>query len=231
MSFEQNTNYNMIRGAPLYEGIVTEYNSNHILSEQDKIIIDLANDIIYNKYIVYKKSHDFDQELWECLKYIHESPNKKKICNEWTYGIEFSVIDSRHCNNMSFYDINKGWTWEKSFYTDFICQLYMIVVPHRDINTMYLDLLHKINIKLRVTMNASMNGTPEYWISVLGNDLQSILNMEPIQRNECLSLWEYNDNFLFALKENDNKKHYFSDDMNVPWIYSFVTTFIMSIYH
>jgi len=222
------TNENTYNNAFVNEAIHLDY---YILSEEDKSILDTINNIILMKYLHNNKSTDFDPDLWECMKYIHMSPNKQEICKNWIYGLEFMAIDERHCNGNSFYDLSRGWSWEQSFCTDFLLQIYLIAVPHRDINDKLLILLHTINLTLRITMGSSMGGSPIYWESNLGECFQEILDLDLQERTIFLDLWKYKKEFNGAISDNANGKEYFKDEPEAPFMLSFVTSFIMNLYH
>ena len=58
--------------------------------------------------------------------------------------------------------------------------------------------------------------------------------MSITEQNQLLSIWnqEYADSFKFALRENQNgKKQYFSNEPNINWLCSFITSFMMYEFH
>jgi hypothetical protein len=206
-----------------------ENNNKYVLSDNDNIVLEKINCVISSKY--NQNNTDFDSELYECILYIHMSPNKEDICKNWIYGVEFLLIDSRHCNGSMFYQRSKGWVWKNSFCTDFLQQVFLITCLDRNINTEYLDILYRVNKKIRIDLNACMEGSYQEWDSILGDDFQKILDLEESKRDELLNLWKYKKDFMYAIMWNSGCKEYFTDKPNIKWITSFVTSFMMAVYH
>ena len=80
-------------------------------------------------------------------------------------------------------------------------------------------------------MGSSMDGSPIYWESNLGECFQEILDLDLQERTIFLDLWKYKKEFNGAISDNANGKEYFKDEPEAPFMLSFVTSFIMNLYH
>ena len=91
-----------------------------------------------------------------------------------------------------------------------------------------------INKILRIDYLCGMYGNSDKWEKDLGSYFQKIIDMPSKQQNELFSIWkhEYVSAFKFAIKDHKNgKKEYFSNNPNASWMCSFITDFMMYLYH
>ena len=190
--------------------------------------IDYYIDKMYN----VKEIH-FDSEILPYIVQLHNNPNKDEICKTWDYGEEFLLISERHKDLVAFYII---WcNWGKSFICDLEIQIKCIS-KHRSeiINKKLLEYLMPINKILRIDYLCGMYGNSDKWEKDLGSYFQKIIDMPSEEQNELFSIWkhEYVSAFKFAIKNHENgKKEYYSNNPNASWMCSFITDFMMYLYH
>jgi hypothetical protein len=215
----------------LSEEIIT-YISEFFISTTD--YIDYYIEKIYKiRFKNSKLENNFDSEILPYVLQLHNNPNKKEICKNWDYGEEFLLISERHEDGKAFYS---SWNnWEKSFLSDFELQIKCISKPRKQIdNKKLLEYLMPINKILRINYARGMNGNPDKWEKEFGPYFQNIIDMNISEQNELFSIWKhkYVECFNFALKDHVNgRKAYFTDNSNSNWLCSFITDFMMCLYH
>lgn len=189
-------------------------------------------DYFIEKMYNIKEMH-LDSKILPYIKHLHNHPNKEEICKKWDYGEEFFLISERHKDMAAYYTI---WcNWEKSFLRDLEIQIQCISKSRKEIiDKKLLEYIMPINKILRINYSCSMHGNAYKWGIELGPYFQKIIDMNITERNKIFNIWKYDyvSCFNFALKDHENgKKEYYADNPNASWLCSFITDFMMVLYH
>jgi hypothetical protein len=225
-------NINEIGILPYLTEEIISYISEFFISTTD--YIDYYIEKIYKIRFKHSKlENNFDLEILPYIITLHNNPNKEEICKNWNYGEEFLLISERHEDGKAFYF---SWNnWEKSFLCDLKIQINCISKPRSEIiDKKLLEYIMPINKILRIDYVCGMRGNADKWEEELGPYFQKIINMNIKEQTELFSIWnhEYVECFKFAIKDHQNgKKEYFSDNPNTSWLCSFITDFMMCLYH
>ena len=178
--------------------------------------------------------NQFDIEILDCIKVIHNHPNKNIICKNWIYGEEFFLISERHNDGNAFYST---WNdWDKSFMCDLELQIKCISKPRSKLssNKKLLDYIMPINKILRINYKCGMIGNPYKWEQDLGHYFQNILSATIEEQNAIFSIWNssYVNSFkLSQIDHSNGNKEYFKSYPETSWMCSFITSFMMYEYH
>lgn len=213
---------------------ILPYLPEEIISYILQFLVTTTDYIDYYIEKFYKlKQLEFDLEILPYIIQLHNHQDKVKICKNWDYGEEFILISGRHEDGKSFYST---WSnWGKSFLCDLKIIINCISKPRSEIvDKKLLDYIMPINKILRTTYASGMCGTALMHEIDFGPFFQKIIDMSITEQNQLLSIWnqEYADSFKFALRENQNgKKQYFSNEPNINWLCSFITSFMMYEFH
>ena len=179
------------------------------------------------------KQIEFDLEILPYIIQLNNNPNKKLICENWDYGEEFLLIYERHKDGKAFY--SKWNNWNQSFLCDFKIQIKCISKPRSEIvNKKLLEYIMPINKLLRINYECGIYGNAYQWEKELGPYFQKIIDMNITEQNQIFNIWneEYSNSFTMSLKDHQNgRKEYFSDNPNTSWLCSFLTDFMMYLYH
>jgi hypothetical protein len=178
------------------------------------------------------KQLKFDLEILPYIIRLNNESNKKEICKNWDYGYEFLLISERHKDGKAFYFMLDMW---ESFLLDLLMQIKCISKPRSEIvDKKLLEYIMPINKILRTTYVGGMPGTAYMHELELGPYVQKIIDLSITEQNQLFSIWNqlYVDCFKFAIHDHQNgRKEYFSNDPNTSWLCSFVTDFMMCLYH
>jgi len=225
---------------PPFDIVVFPSDTDYI-GEMNKIINNFysRDEIIRNKLnettdtseldIFYKKINEelFKDEsaLWALSQYLCDNLS---IIDGWDYKYEFMLTYNNH-KNQQYYSPKIGFTRERSFITDLMCNILNITTPARNQKPEHINVLYCINTILDVKYGRGNVSDTSVWLKDLWAYFEYIINSP--DRDIILNLWIYGKQFNITIESHKDNSQLFYKEKGWTYQQSFVATFYSLLYH